>query len=184
MVAASWATREIESGAALLSSVSFSPAVASEGPCGFAHWDLPASKADVEALGKTRTLPCSCPDSDCPVLAMKKVVEASQRVRASHDAACSQWLLMVKEDGAPMAKGDMAVFYRELAEVAGLPNLWLPPHTARVTGAVRLALTGVSVWAIQVFCRWGSQTVLRYVKDAVLGHRAGHLRRNGLRSWG
>ena len=179
IVAASWATREIESGVALLTSVSFSPAVKDEGPCGLAHWDLPASKADVEALGKTRTLPCSCPEADCPVRAMKCVVEASRDIMVKSSTSHSHWPLLVKVDGTPMAKGDMAVFKREFAGVAGLPHLWLPPHTARVTGAVRLALAGVSVWAIQVFCRWGSQTVLRYVKDAVLGHRADHLRRGG-----
>ena len=71
----------------------------------------------------------------------------------------------------------MAIFYEEVVVVAGLPKFWLPPHTARVEGALRLALSGASVRAIQVFCRWGSQTVLRYVREAVLGLRAGHLRK-------
>lgn len=161
IVAASWATREIESGAALVTAVSFSPAAPGEGPCGIAHWDLPASKADVEALGKTRTLPCSCPDASCPVLAMHRVVETSMRFRDSFaEDGTAPWPLLVKTNGSPLEKGDMAQFYRELANVAGLPGLWLPPHTARVTGAVRLALAGVSVWAM-------------------LGHRAAHLRSGG-----
>lgn len=54
--------------------------------------------------------------------------------------------------------------------------LWLTPHTAQVTGAVRLALSGVSMWVIQGFCTWGSSTVSRYVREAVLGHRSAHLR--------
>ena len=37
-------------------------------------------------------------------------------------------------------------------------------HTLRVSGAVHLAKAGIDTWRIQLHGRWGSSTVLRYVK--------------------
>lgn len=112
--------------------------------------------------------------------AMRVVVASSQEKMQELDpvAKVEEWPLLVKSDGQPMGKGDMACFYTCLAQAAGLPELWLPPHAARVTGAVSMALAGLSEWTIQVFCRWGSPTVLRYVRDALLGHRGSMLRRS------
>ena len=42
--------------------------------------------------------------------------------------------------------------------------------------AVLMALSGSSEWKIQTFGRWGSAAVLRYVKDALFGSNAEHLR--------
>lgn len=50
-----------------------------------------------------------------------------------------------------------------------MQHLWVPPHTRRVTGAVRQALAGIPEIKIQVFARWGSNVVLRYIRDAGLG---------------
>ena len=41
-------------------------------------------------------------------------------------------------------------------------------HTFRVTGAMYLASCGIDVWRIQLHCRWGSNSVLRYVRLAPL----------------
>ena len=170
IVVSAWATRELESGSALLEAVTLQAPRGDEGPCGVAFWNLPVSKADVAALGKVRCLACSCPNADCPVRAMHTVVEASRK--AMHvNGACNPWPLIVKANGDPVSKADMASYYKGLASAAGLQDLWLPPHCARVTGAVRMALAGVSEWTIQVFCRWGSDTVLKYVREALLGTR-------------
>ena len=41
-------------------------------------------------------------------------------------------------------------------------------HSFRVTGAMWLASSGIDVWRIQLHGRWGSDTVLRYVRLAPL----------------
>ena len=41
-------------------------------------------------------------------------------------------------------------------------------HSFRVTGAMWLAASGIDVWRIQLHGRWGSDTVLRYVRLAPL----------------
>ena len=41
-------------------------------------------------------------------------------------------------------------------------------HTFRVTGAMYLASCGIDIWRIQLHCRWGSNSVLRYVRLAPL----------------
>jgi len=41
-------------------------------------------------------------------------------------------------------------------------------HTFRVTGAMYLASCGIDIWRIQLHCRWGSSSVLRYVRPAPL----------------
>ena len=40
-----------------------------------------------------------------------------------------------------------------------------------------MALAGIHIWVIQLFGRWGSSTVLRYTRDALLGRRGGGLGR-------
>ena len=46
----------------------------------------------------------------------------------------------------------------------------LTGHSLRVTGAQGLARAGLEVWAIQLLGRWGSQTVLDYVREVPLEH--------------
>lgn len=41
-------------------------------------------------------------------------------------------------------------------------------HTLRVTGAQGMARAGLDVWAIQLLGRWGSSTVMTYIRDAQL----------------
>lgn len=109
VVAAAWATREIESGSAFLGAVSFSLPSSDEKTCGSAHWDLPLSKSDIAAFGKARSLPCTCPQAGCPVRAMRHIVGASIDVRNSLCVdSTAECLLLVKSDGSAMAKRDMA----------------------------------------------------------------------------
>ena len=73
-----------------------------------------------------------------------------------------------------MNKKDVAAFYKDLAS-RGFSDLFVPPHAARVTGAARMALAGHSEGVIQIFGRWGSSVVLRYVREALLGSRGGRV---------
>ena len=41
-------------------------------------------------------------------------------------------------------------------------------HMPRVSGVVHLAKAGLEIWKIQIFCRWGSDVILRYIQDAPL----------------
>ena len=77
VVACAWGCREVESGSVFLASVEIHESTESV-PL-WASWELPASKADPKALGKTRALACACPASTCPVCAMKRVVAVSRR---------------------------------------------------------------------------------------------------------
>ena len=45
-------------------------------------------------------------------------------------------------------------------------------HSLRVSGAQGLARAGVETWAIQLLGRWGSATVLQYVREVPLEHSA------------
>ena len=63
-----------------------------------------------------------------------------------------------------------------LAQCLGLPlhtlsgALRFTGHSFRVTGAIFLASSGIDVWRIHLHGRWGSDTVLRYVRLAPLGN--------------
>jgi len=71
--------------------------------------------------------------------------------------------------GQQLAKRNVVAAYNFVAALAGHPaGLRITGHSPRVTGAQRLAISGVSEWRIQVFGRWGSSAVLRYIREAVL----------------
>jgi len=48
------------------------------------------------------------------------------------------------------------------------PEIFITGHSPRVTGAQCMALAGVSEWRIQIFGRWGSSAVLRYIRDTLV----------------
>jgi hypothetical protein len=54
----------------------------------------------------------------------------------------------------------------DLVTKSGAPRF--TGHTFRVTGAMFLASSGIDVWRIQIHGRWGSDTVLKYVRLAPL----------------
>ena len=68
--------------------------------------------------------------------------------------------------GFPTKKGAVECF-RGLARYAGSP-VRVTGHMPRVAGAIRMAKAGLEIWKIQLFCRWGSAVVLRYIRSAPL----------------
>ena len=70
------------------------------------------------------------------------------------------------EGGFPTKSGMVKVF-RLLGKELGVTK-HITGHMPRVSGAVRLARAGLDIWKIQIFCRWGSDVVLRYIQEAPL----------------
>ena len=172
-----WLLREVESGAAFLSAVSFSSLP--DSVHGVACWDLPCSKADPAALGKQRYLHCHCPGGDellCPARALRRLQAVSQShcVRLGMDA--SSFPLLVTPRGNSLSKEQVISFYRGMVSAAGSSSEGITGRSPRVTGARRMARAGLSVALIQVFGRWGSNTVLHYLRDSVLGDRGSNMR--------
>ena len=171
--------REIESSAAFLMSVTLhDPEPGGHANCGWAEWNLPGSKTDPVALGTTRSLGCACPSPLCPAAAMRRVVNVAKEVATRRGVSqCADWPLLVKCDGAPLLKHEVVSFYSQVAELVGATGLRITGHSARVAGAMRMARAGHAPWVIQVFGRWGSEAVLLYVREAILGERGGNVAR-------
>ena len=103
----------MESGAAFLDSVSFNPP-SKHAPHGSATWNLPATKSDPMALGKTRTLCCSCPAKGCAVCALRRVYNISHAMRCQvaepGTEAYKEWPLIITCAGHPMSKAQVIAF--------------------------------------------------------------------------
>ena len=76
--------------------------------------------------------------------------------------------------GSVCSKQDMVDTIRAAARILKLPSQsidgthQLTGHSLRVTGAQGLAAAGLETWAIQLLGRWGSDTVLQYIREAPL----------------
>eukprot|EP00972_Heterocapsa_arctica_P068182 10068478-Heterocapsa_arctica.AAC.1 len=108
---------------------------------------------------------------------MRRLVAASDELRAMAEEPAEQWPLMCNPCGQPISKATIVEVYRALAEAAGAEHANLTGHSARVAGAMRMALAGHSEWLIQLFGRWGSSAVLLYIREALLGRRGGVISR-------
>ena len=161
-----WLLREIELSTAKLGAVTFQ-----DGPgCGLAYWDLPVSKSDVEALGKVRVLECACPSLACPVKVLRKLTYEATRLAQGRDLEAP---LCPTASGDFPTKAGVVKSYREMGDRYGRRGERLTGHATRVHGAVRMAEAGFEIWRIQIFGRWGSAAVLKYVRDAPVGVGAG-----------
>lgn len=165
LVACWWALREIEASTLRVRQVLWCQGPGRCGQsCGLL---LPVSKADHMALGKKRWHGCACPAPGCPVACMVRIVEAA---RGSYKGDSEAWLdspLLPTGTGGFPTKAGMVAAFCQVAQVVGHVGR-ITGHTGRVTGAQALAATGMELWRVQLFCRWGSDVVLRYVRDAAL----------------
>ena len=157
-----WMLREVEGGTARLNDVSFQNGRG----CGRSTWRLPCSKTDVRALGHARTHGCSCPDPACPTAALRRVVALAQEVAV--DKPDDERPLFPDSAGNFVSKGVMVALFRSLAQLLHRNPLKITGHMPRVSGARRMARAGVDLFQIQLFARWESSVVLRYVKEAPL----------------
>ena len=71
----------------------------------------------------------------------------------------------------PPAKSAMVQTFRAVAVAAGYTEKEasaITGHVLRSAGAQYMARLGVEYYKIQLFCRWGSETILRYLRDSPL----------------
>ena len=125
--------------------------------------DLGPTKEDVEGRGCRRTLVCACGEGGssgvpvlCPVHAMDRIL----RKRAEMGLTGKHPLFPTKKGGASSAKGVCRTF-------SALLRVRVTEHSFRRAGAQYYARRGVVIGIIQFLGRWGSETVYRYVGEAL-----------------
>ena len=164
LLASWWLLREIEASNAQTSHVAI------DLDNKLAHWCLPWSKTDMEALGATRTHACCCPpegkDIICPFHLMVDQLQFASKY--------SDGVLFPSVNGSRPDKLGWATTFEWIAQRLGEPLKTtsgarrFTGHSARATGAVHLAETQVELWRIQLFGRWGSECFKIYVRSAPL----------------
>ena len=157
IVASWWMLREVELANIRRADVTIK---SGPGPCGIAEILLPVDKTDVAGSGKQRAHCCACPAAACPVRALRALLSCPDR---------GQGYLVAQQHGPPLTKQMVVASFRGVAVACGQQDPHtITGHSGRVTGAQRMARSGLSEWRIQAFGRWGSNAVLRYIRSALL----------------
>ena len=165
VIASWWMLREIELMNITLDCVSFRDEEA--------QLSLPISKMDSTGKGTSRSLCCTCANTSsalCPF----HVLRDQAQWAAALPQADSGSPLCPRPTGEVPAKKDVVATILAIASRFGLDIFTrsgaprFTGHSFRVTGAMWLASSGIDVWRIQLHGRWGSDTVLRYVRLAPL----------------
>ena len=76
--------------------------------------------------------------------------------------------LFPNEAGNFVKKTVMIDLFKGIATAMGKKAKTITGHMPRVSGARRMARAGVELWQIQLFARWESSIILRYVQEAPL----------------
>ncbi|CAE7481466.1 PAPP5 [Symbiodinium natans] len=154
-----WMLRELEASRAKIEHLTFDHVNKT------VTWLLPSSKTDVAALGASRKHSCAC-SALCPSLCPYHCVLAQVGDRPGHAP------VFTDVEGYPPSKAGWANTFQSLAAALGLPVTFrngaraFTGHSARATGAQFMAIKGIELWRIQIFGRWGSAVVLRYLREA------------------
>ena len=140
-------------------------------------WNLPTSKTDPKALGKTRSWGCTCDGlrlSPCPYHAALDHQELLLRLFGKNETLPADLPFFPTADGLVASKESVVLTLESVARKLGQPlkspdgqRLW-GGHTMRVTGAQHLASLGVELVVIALLARWASAIVLRYAAEAPL----------------
>ena len=163
---AHFACREVEAALRIRPQISIEP---SEENCGVVSVFLPASKVDPKGFGVLRRLGCSCKTCPelCPVAAAARIIKDNE----SYGGAPSDPFLYTGKEGMAPTKATMITCFRVVAKALGWKDedcKTITGHTLRCTGAQYFARVGVEYYKIQLFCRWGSDTILKYLRDIPL----------------
>ena len=157
-------------------------------------WQLPASKTDQMALGKAMVHGCACGQSTvcgCPYHAAAHQLRRLARLfpgRFDGGVPDQNLPLFPTTAGQAVEKEAMVATITKAASILGAPlatpdgSARVSGHSLRVTGAQGLAKLGVDTWAVQLLGRWGSSTVLEYVKEVPLELSASWARRAASRA--
>jgi len=169
IVASWWALREIEASNATLESITFINDTA--------IFTLPSSKTDTAGRGASRSLGCTCASAVaalCPFHNLQKQVTWATAQARVVGRLAAQHPLFPDRRGYAAEKQHVSATVVAIAVALGLVSnestgaQRFSGHTFRVTGAMYLASCGIDIWRIQLHCRWGSSSVLRYVRLAPL----------------
>ena len=134
---------------------------------------LPMSKEDITGQGTARTLGCACKSQLaglCPFHVLKMQVAWATEQSEVHGKTTSGFPLFPTLGGRPCHKAQVSATVHAIATKLNL-DLFTPSgaslfsgHSFRVTGAQFMASCGIDVWRIQLHGRWGSASVLRYIR--------------------
>ena len=144
-------------------------------------WHLPASKADADAVGCSRTHGCTCTGGStrgCPVHSLWDQLLLLKRRFPGRwsESGGFDWDLPLFPDasGKPVSKEAMTDTIRRAATLLSVP-LSSPDHTEQVTGhslratgAQGFAKAGLDEISIQLLGRWGSKAIRGYTREAAL----------------
>ena len=158
-----WMLREIEGGTARLADVTFLEGTG----CGRAAWTLPCSKTDLRALGHQRVHGCCCPDASCPTATLRRVTKIATDLAKQTGKNPEEAPLFPDACGDFVEKVNMVACFQAVGEIIGVRK-GITGHAPRVSGARRMARAGIELWQIQLFARWESAVILRYVREAPL----------------
>ena len=141
-------------------------------------WFLPVSKVDPTAKANTRSWGCLCnslQQSGCPyhiMLAHRKAL--LEHFEFQPDQVPSGFPLFPDATGKVVQKRCMVAAIERIVTALELPTKGqngrrlYGGHTLRVSGARFWVGLGLEVYKVQVFARWGSDVILRYVADVPL----------------
>ena len=166
-----WMTRSIELTAAKVEHMMVDPKTLK------VHWSLPVSKTDVLALGISRTHRCLCSSHPClamvcPFHTAAKYLEILKE-KFGHLDYFDEMPLFPNCKGGTLTHSASVKMIRFAAAAAGDALAHSPgrfgEHALRVSGAQFLSRAlHMDVYLIQLYGRWASRTVARYVQDAPL----------------
>ena len=159
VVVCAWLVREIESAADMVQHVKFHPPKSTEEGWGWAEWSLqPAAQGTVRSPGR------ECPSASCPMRAMRAVLEAACREDKGSQSP------LFSTAGQALTKKQMVALYVGMITVCGLPLRHITRHSARVTGAMRMAWVGYTAFSCS-----GVGAVSRKLREELLGRKSRRL---------
>ena len=167
-----WATREVETSAARFYHVTRDEVSHT------VTWLLPASKRDPVAAGESRTHGCCCQQERHPVCPLHLfrdyisviIMKFGHKIQDPSES----FPLFPSAAGKTLLKRYVVAAYRLVLQRAGIatltsdasgrPRQRFAGHVCRVVGAVWLFSTLRELYLVQLFARWGSQAIARYIQ--------------------
>jgi hypothetical protein len=136
-------------------------------------WRLPVSKTDPQAKACSRSWGCLCAHLAQEVCPYHVFVDYRHRVREQLDLQGSSPVFPDRK-GLVVQKAAMVLGFEKVFMRAGLAcrdaagRRCFGGHSCRVAGSRFWAASGLELMKLQIFARWGSNVILRYVAEAPL----------------
>jgi hypothetical protein len=102
---------------------------------------------------------------------MKQLLAAAGLADEGANVLLGEAPIVITAGGKPVTKAAVQVLIQEVGKKLGMKEP-TTAHAMRVTAAHILAASGMELWRIQVFLRWGSAAVFGYMRDAPLSMSA------------